>query len=139
MILGTILLKLRKARRLSQAEIAEHIGVCQSAYCAWESGRVTPNARHYRPLAALFGVEISALMPNSPPTTVSALSTDSSHIELSDLLIKNQQETIALQKQRIEYLEIENKQLQQIITATTLVSNTLISITFAGNFISFLL
>lgn len=62
MKIGTVLLRLRKERRLSQIEVAEHIGVCQSAYCAWESDRTTPSARHYGPLATLFGLDLAALM-----------------------------------------------------------------------------
>ncbi|GAB2791072.1 hypothetical protein GCM10027275_40010 [Rhabdobacter roseus] len=37
MKLGAILLRLRKKQRLSQAEVADYMGVSQSTYCAWES------------------------------------------------------------------------------------------------------
>ena len=47
MEIGILLLRLRKERRLSQAEVAEQFGVSQSAYCGWESERATPGVRHW--------------------------------------------------------------------------------------------
>lgn len=118
MKIGTSLLKLRKERRLSQAEVADQLGVCQSTYCAWESDRSLPNAKCYIDLAVLFGVEIGDLTShNGNPTS------NHSHQQLvkpndwpsyEDLAI-TQKQLITLQEQKIEQLEIENRQLRQQI------------------------
>jgi len=118
MKIGTLLLKLRKARRLSQSEVADRVGVSQSAYCAWESDRATPSARHYSPLAALFEVDLLALLPvdqlaDCRPEATFPLSAASQSATLEEVLIKTQQETIGLQKQRTENLEAENQRLRR--------------------------
>jgi transcriptional regulator with XRE-family HTH domain len=121
MEIGILLLKLRKERRLSQSEVAERLGICQSAYCAWESDRVTPSAKYYAPLAALLEIDIQDLMnvnsalepltdasPSKPATTLTST--------LHEELVKTQRETIVLQKQRIEHLETESQQLKMRLT-----------------------
>lgn len=120
MKIGAILLKLRRERRFSQIEVAERIGVCQSAYCTWESDRAMPSARYYSSLAALFNVDLAALISGNLVDKVSSRPillppTDSSGIGLHEEIIQIQRETIVLQKQRIEHLEAENKHLQQRI------------------------
>ncbi|WP_035562387.1 helix-turn-helix domain-containing protein [Hymenobacter sp. IS2118] len=117
MKIGAVLLKARKARRLSQAEVAEQLGVCQSAYCGWESDRSMPNARYYRPLTALFGMELQDLLPAdlaqaaSPSSIVSSV--DTVQPSSNDELVTAQREAIALQKRWIAHLESENERLRQ--------------------------
>ncbi len=145
MMIGTRLLKLRKEHRFSQTEVAARIGVCQSTYCAWESDRATPSARHYSSLAALFGLDLQELivtdsaldlpLRNTAPLPLVGLSP-----MFQDDLIHAQRETIALQKYRIEHLETENENMrQQLITAGKLAGSTLIFITSFLNFISLLI
>ncbi len=118
-------MKLRRERRLSQAEVAEHIGVCQSAYCAWESDRAVPSARHYNSLAALFAIDLAALLSGNlvnkiSPQLLPTPATPSPPVELQAEIIQAQRETITLQRQRIENLEAENKHLQhRLINSTT--------------------
>lgn len=119
MKIGILLLKTRKERRLSQNEVAEHVGVCQSAYCAWESGHSVPKARYCGALAALLGIELKDLLPAGsvlepvflPVPTVPPASPEQS--TFNDELFIAQQKTIALQEQWIAHLELENEQLQQ--------------------------
>lgn len=144
MKLGTLLLRLRKERRLSQAEVADRVGVSQSAYCAWESDRATPGARHYGTLAIMFSVDIQELMPSGllaacPPETTSLPLANGRSAALLELLINTQQETITLQKQHIEHLEAENRQLRRLTEAGKLTGNALAIITSLLNFSSFLL
>lgn len=118
MKIGTLLLKLRKACRLSQSEVADQVGVSQSAYCAWESDRATPGARYYGALAALFKVDIQELLPvdqlaNYRLEATSSLPAAGQSATLEEVLIQAQQETIGLQKQRIENLEAENQRLRR--------------------------
>jgi transcriptional regulator with XRE-family HTH domain len=119
MKIGILLLKLRKARRLSQAEVADRVGISQSAYCAWESDRALPSAHFYSPLAALFNVDLRELLPadrpvDHSPEATPPLPTNGQSLVLHEVLIKTQQETIALQRQRIEQLEAENQHLRRL-------------------------
>lgn len=148
MELGTLLLKLRKERRLSQAEVADRVGVSQSAYCAWESDRATPGARHYGPLAILFSIDIHKLIPaglpaglpaGCPPDTTPLSLANGRSGALQEVLITTQQETIALQKQRIKHLEAENQQLRRLTEASKLAGSALAIITSLLDFSSFLL
>ena len=120
MQIGTLLLKRRREQRLSQSEAAEQIGVSQSTFCAWESDRVLPSARHCGPLAGLLGLDVRELLFCGRATELTplaapplALSASPSAPTLREDLVSAQRETIALQKQRIEHLENENRQLQQ--------------------------
>ncbi|MCL2290014.1 MAG: helix-turn-helix domain-containing protein [Bacteroidetes bacterium] len=45
--LGTKLLKLRREANLSQAEIADFLGVSQNAYNRWESDKCKPLAENF--------------------------------------------------------------------------------------------
>lgn len=141
MKIGILLLKMRKERRLSQHEVAEHVGVCQSAYCAWESDRSVPNARYYGSLVALFGVELKDLLPagpalGSPPLPVPSPATPAPPAS-RDELVTAQREALALQKQWIEHLEIENGALRQRLAETgKAISVPLLVITAIFNFIS---
>lgn len=118
MKIGTNLLKLRKQRRLSQAEVADQLGICQSTYCAWESDRSLPNAKCYLNLAVIFGVEVSELtshnsspLPNHSHQQPVKFDDQQSHEDLTAI----QKQLIMLQQHRIEQLEIENRQLRQQI------------------------
>jgi transcriptional regulator with XRE-family HTH domain len=121
MKIGTLLLKLRKERRLSQAEVADRLGICQSTYCAWESDRSLPNARHYVNLALLFQMELKELTaPNlqaiPPPPGISGQQpVPPGDQTWHENLAATQKQLIFLQQQKIEQLETENSQLRQQI------------------------
>lgn len=48
---------LRTGRALTQAEIANRLGVSQQVYSSWETGRTTPKPRQMQCLEDLFGVK----------------------------------------------------------------------------------
>ena len=52
----------RKAVGMTQAEVAERIGITQNAYSYWENGKVKIDNESLAKLAALFGVTIDYLM-----------------------------------------------------------------------------
>lgn len=69
MITGTYLRQLRDQANLSQQDVASHLGVSQSTYCAWESKqRLNLRVEHLRDLSLIFGVPLSELMeePKAP-------------------------------------------------------------------------
>lgn len=121
MKIGIILLKLRKERRLSQAEVADQLGVCQSTYCAWESDRSLPNAGHWVNLATLYEVELKELIPPNQHTAIAQPNFPGQQPIKPDNqtphedLTATQKQLIALQQQKIEQLETQNLQLRQHI------------------------
>ena len=53
---------LRKARSLSQNELAAALGLHQTAVSQWETGRTEPDVESARKMAAFFGVTIDHLL-----------------------------------------------------------------------------
>ncbi len=62
MELGNKLLKLRKARGMSQEELAGEMGVSRQAISRWESGETLPDAANLLKLSDLFGVTADYLL-----------------------------------------------------------------------------
>ena len=61
---------LRRAARLTQADVASRLDVAQSRISAWESGLEQPQARHLKALAAALRVDAVELLevdPTDPP------------------------------------------------------------------------
>lgn len=56
------LFSLRKNRNLSQAELAEAIGVDQTAVHLWESGKTKPRIENLMKLASYFNVSVDELL-----------------------------------------------------------------------------
>lgn len=56
------LMILRNIHGLSQAEIAEKIGISRQAYAKWESGASLPDIEKCKRLADIYGITIDSLM-----------------------------------------------------------------------------
>lgn len=52
----------RKAAGLTQAQVAERIGINQNTYSYWESGKTRVDAESLQRLAEIFGVPVNALL-----------------------------------------------------------------------------
>ena len=61
MSVGKVIAELRTQRDLTQAELAERVGVSQSYLARWESGRVEPRPKALRKIAQALGVDINEL------------------------------------------------------------------------------
>ena len=59
---GNRLKKLRKAKKLTQKQVAESIGINQKQYQHWEAGRAEPRFDKIQRLAYLYGVGIEWLI-----------------------------------------------------------------------------
>lgn len=59
---GSRILELRTRRGLSQAELAEMLGVTNKAVSKWETGRSKPTTDGIRKLAALFRIDVNELL-----------------------------------------------------------------------------
>lgn len=59
----------RKAKHLTQTDVAKYIGLSQSAYSDWERGISNIDSASLNRLAELFGVSIDYLMGNKEKET----------------------------------------------------------------------
>lgn len=59
---GLRLKEARKQKGLTQAEVAEMVGISQSGFSAWESGKTRIDAQSLSKLAALYGVSTDYLL-----------------------------------------------------------------------------
>ncbi|GAA4421055.1 hypothetical protein GCM10023187_56710 [Nibrella viscosa] len=119
MKLGTTLRKIRNQKKLSQSDVAEKVGVCQSTYFAWENDRSVPNVRYYVKLAAALGVDLAELIPenltliipatNDPVDEPAGQNTQALYEDLT----ASQKQLIRMQQHRIEQLETENRTLRE--------------------------
>ena len=60
--------ELRRARGLSQEDLARLLGVSGYTVTRWEAGHMVPNARHARQLARRLGVSVDDLRLGDQPT-----------------------------------------------------------------------
>lgn len=61
-MIGTNIMHLRRLSALTQAELAERIGVSRQAVAKWESGETAPDIQSCDALAALFNVTVDDLL-----------------------------------------------------------------------------
>ena len=61
-------LSARKKSGLSQAEVAEALGVSAAAVCQWETGKTVPDSRKLPRIAEVFGCTIDELLSPDAPT-----------------------------------------------------------------------
>ena len=61
-ITGPAIKQFREARKLTQAQLAEEIGVSDKAVSKWETGKGLPDISLVEPLANSLGVSVMELM-----------------------------------------------------------------------------
>lgn len=67
-VTGATIKELREACRLTQAELAERIGVSAKAVSKWETAKGLPDISLLQPLAKALGVSVIELMNGNPVT-----------------------------------------------------------------------
>lgn len=68
-MISTNLTRLRKLSRLTQAELAERVGVSRQAVAKWESGETSPDIQSCAAMAALFDVTVDDLIHHNEETS----------------------------------------------------------------------
>ena len=63
---GTTIKALREARKLTQAELAERIGVSSKTVSKWETAKGLPDVSLLEPLATALGISVVELMSGKP-------------------------------------------------------------------------
>ncbi len=114
------LLTLRKAKDLTQEQLAEKLGVSRQSVSKWESGQATPELEKIVSLSAIFDVTTDYLLKSS---------------EIDDLSVK----TEMLEKQQQAILAKEQKQ-QQVVSCvmyTFVVYLVFLAVCFIGHYLFF--
>lgn len=64
--MGVLIHTMRKSRNLTQTQLAQYVGVSQSAIGMWESGQRKPTYENLEALTDVFNVPMSALLEDDP-------------------------------------------------------------------------
>lgn len=64
--IGNRIIRLREANNLTQAEMAERLGVSRQTVSSWESGRTCPGANMLQEICNAFEVDLNCLITQSP-------------------------------------------------------------------------
>jgi len=64
--LSEVILNARLSLRLAQTEVAAHLGVAQSTYNNWESGKHIPSSKHIPKLCQILKLETHDVLPSAP-------------------------------------------------------------------------
>jgi transcriptional regulator with XRE-family HTH domain len=113
--LGRKLIKLRGD--LMQEDIAEIIGVSQSAYNRWENGKSMPRLENLKKLAEHYNVSVDELKEDKEKINVS-----NNDINING---ENKFNNIINIQQSPELIELVQKQTEQITKATELITKAL--------------
>ncbi|ADB37674.1 helix-turn-helix domain-containing protein [Spirosoma linguale] len=127
MTFGTILRKNREKKRLSQKEVAEHIGIAQATYHNWETEQSSFRVEYLPKLAEVFDVAMGDLMPegttlklmnnqhqkNHDRSVVGFDVTINESRELYTELVNSKDEIIRLLKEENTLLKVRNAQLDE--------------------------
>lgn len=70
---GSRVQRLRKARAMSQAEVATMMGVSVPAVCAWELNKSRPKSPRMAELAGILDVSVASLLGEQSPTDLQTL------------------------------------------------------------------
>ncbi len=62
LVFSTVLIKSRLTLRMTQSQVASAVGVSQSAYNYWESGKHYPNARKLYNLTRVLSIPIDEMI-----------------------------------------------------------------------------
>ncbi|MGI6115911.1 MULTISPECIES: helix-turn-helix transcriptional regulator [unclassified Clostridium] len=85
--MGKHIAALRKAKGLTQDELAEQLGVSPQAVSKWENDLSCPDIMLLPRLAKIFGVTVDELLGAAPPKTV-ALVPEGERKNLDDLMLR---------------------------------------------------
>jgi transcriptional regulator with XRE-family HTH domain len=114
MTLGAKLIELRTGKRLSQTEIAEKLGVSQSAYNKWESDASKPNIENFIKLCEFHEIgiyemlsDLSSIIPNKNELKLF----HSNHLNIEKLVFRLQESQSRIQK----LIETQNDLLQKLL------------------------
>jgi transcriptional regulator with XRE-family HTH domain len=74
--------ELRKKKRLTQKQLADHLGIDQTAVSHWENGDIYPNTVNQHKLSQLFNVSVDYLLGRTDEEIRVPLDSGTSNIDL---------------------------------------------------------
>ena len=63
-MIGTLIKAARQARKLTQKQVGEALGINDRHVQAWEAGRRNPGPKHLAKLSEVLGLDVRDLLPN---------------------------------------------------------------------------
>lgn len=111
------LYQLRKEKGLTQAAVAEKLGVSRQAVSRWEIGAAVPTLENLRVLSELFGVSVQYLLPGESNVEEEIIAEESKE-ELPEKVLISQRVDEEYPK-AFEQKPPENEQLEKIKTEMT--------------------
>lgn len=115
------LIKVRKEKKFSQQDIAEHLNISQSHYQRKEKGEIGITNNEWERIAKLFETDVEEIKENDEATNVmnnfdnssgNYIGNNNNYCNIPEYILENQKDYIALLKEEIERLKEENKLLK---------------------------
>ncbi len=115
------LIKIRKEKKFSQQDIAEHLNISQSHYQRKEKGEIGITNNEWERIANLFETDVEEIKENDEATNVmnnfdnssgNYIGNNNNYCNIPEYILENQKDYIALLKEEIERLKGENKLLK---------------------------
>ena len=88
---SVLLIKSRRNKRLTQREVAQAVGVSQSAYNYWESGKHYPNVQKIFSLTRVLSIPIEEMIGGWPLKSLDLITKDFLFVDLIWLPLNNDQ------------------------------------------------
>ncbi|WP_294304770.1 helix-turn-helix domain-containing protein [uncultured Chryseobacterium sp.] len=118
------LIRVRKQKKFSQQDVAEHLNISQTQYQRKEKGEAGITDGEWERMAKLFEVEVEEIKENSEGANVMqnfdnsygnylGNNNNNTYCNIPEFLLETQKDYISLLKEENERLKIENKKLQE--------------------------
>ncbi|MGE6397130.1 helix-turn-helix domain-containing protein [Chryseobacterium scophthalmum] len=116
------LIRVRKQKKFSQQDVAEHLSISQTHYQRKEKGEVGITDKEWERIAKLLEVDVEEIKENSEQTNVmqnfdnssgNYIGNNNNYCNIPEYILENQKEYINLLKEENERLKKENQDLKE--------------------------
>jgi transcriptional regulator with XRE-family HTH domain len=115
------LIRVRKQKKFSQQDVAEHLNISQTHYQRKEKGEVGISDVEWERIAKLLDVDVEEIRENSEATNMiqsfdnssgNYIGNNNNYCNIPEYILENQKDYISLLKEENERLKQENKDLR---------------------------
>jgi len=116
------LIRVRKQKKFSQQDVAEHLNISQTHYQRKEKGEVGITDMEWERISKLLEVDIEEIKENNEAANVmqnfdnssgNYIGNNNTYFNIPEYILENQKDYINLLKEENERLKKENKDLQE--------------------------
>lgn len=116
------LIRVRKQKKFSQQDVAEHLNISQTHYQRKEKGEVGITDTEWERISKLLEVDIEEIRENNEAANVmqnfdnssgNYIGNNNTYFNIPEYILENQKDYIILLKEENERLKKENKDLQE--------------------------